>query len=302
MRTSIAIFLANDGDYQEALWDTGLRAAERHGLPVCGFWADNSARKQLRQIEACLNEPDDRRPTVMIVSPVREITLISAAHAAANLGVGWVQLQRWSDYVSDLRRKFPGLPIFVVTADHEAIGRIQGRQFKVLLPNGGKLVYVRGPLGTSSAMGRFAGVQEVLKDSRIELFSINSDWTVDGGRRAIQEWMRSVPTRELHRFVVGAQNDAMAMGARAGLEEIAATRAGFSVDAIPFCGCDGSPRYGQRLVTEGRLTSTVIMPAGAGIAIDHVAAMLGGAPPPPPQIVLAPSSFPDLRVLEGLVA
>jgi ribose transport system substrate-binding protein len=300
MGCRIALFLVNDGDYQELLWDNCQEAAHRHGFPVRSFWAENDSHKQLKQIESCLNEPEDQRPTAVIVSPVSEIALISTAHTAAGLGIGWALLQRWSNYMTDLRREFSKLPIFSVMADQHDIGRIQGRQFKALLPHGGRLVYIRGPLGTSSAMRRSAGVQQVLQDSSIDLSPINSDWTTDGGARALHDWIRRTEGRELEGVVVAAQNDAMAMGARRALEEVARTRTGFSPESIPVCGCDGSPGYGQRLVRENKLTSTVIMPPGAGRAVDEIASMLAGGPRPHAQIVLDPVSFPELGVLADL--
>jgi ABC-type sugar transport system substrate-binding protein len=302
MGVRIALFLMNSGDYQELLWNDCLQAARRHGFAVRAFWADNDSQKQAKQIQACLSEPEDQRPTVVIVNPVREIALISTAHAAAGLGVGWVLLLRWSNYLTDLREEFAHLPIFSVMADQREVGRIQGRQFKALLPRGGELVYIRGPLGTSSAMSRFAGVQEILQGSSIEIATLNGDWTAEGGARAMRGWTTAFQKGELPRFIVGAQNDAMAVGARKALEEIAKERPNFAVESVRICGCDGSPRYGQRLVTEGRLTSTVIMPPGAGRALGEIASMIGGGPRPAAQVILEPQSLPELPLLQGLAA
>jgi ribose transport system substrate-binding protein len=298
MHCRIALFLMNNGDYQELLWDDCLQAAHRHGFPVRAFWADNDSQKQVKQIERCLSEPEDQRPNVVVVNPVREIALISTAHAAARLGVGWVLLGRWSDYLTELRAQYPALPIFSVTTDQREVGRIQGRQFRALLPAGGVLVYVRGPLGTSSAMHRFAGVQETLEGSAIQMLTLNGDWTVEGGARAVREWTRDSKSSDVPQFIVGAQNDAMAMGARKALQELAQERPAFP----GICGCDGSPRFGQRLVTEGKLTSTVVMPPGAGTAVEEISSMLAGSARPPAQIVLAPVSFPELDLLGGLAA
>src|SRR5580693_10645271 len=120
MSSTIALFLMDGGDYQRLLWSDCLLAAERHGFPVRAFWADNDCRKQLRQIQGCLNEPEATRPTVILVSPVREIALISMAHLAAHLGIAWVQLLRWSDYLAPLRLELPHVPIFSVMADQHA--------------------------------------------------------------------------------------------------------------------------------------------------------------------------------------
>lgn len=301
MRCRIALFLVNDGDYQELLWDDCQEAAHRHDFPVRSFWADNDAHKQLKQIESCLSEPEDQRPTAVIVSPVREIALISTAHGAARLGIGFTLLQRWANYMTDLRREYANLPIFSVMADQRDVGRIQGRQFKALLPRGGKLVYIRGPLGTSSAMRRFAGLQEVLQGSAIEMSPLNGDWTIEGGARAMHEWMQGGEGSSWRQYVVGAQNDAMAMGARKALEDLA-HESSIPIDGIRVCGCDGSPAYGQRLVRERKLTSTVIMPPSAGRAVDEIASMLGGGPRPHAQILLDPLSLPELGVLGKLAA
>jgi ABC-type sugar transport system substrate-binding protein len=302
MSGRIALFLADGGEYQELLWDNCQEAAQRHGFAVRAFWADGDSQKQLRQIQGCVNEPEDQRPTIIIVSPVREIALISTAHAAASVGIGWVLLHRWANYMTHLRREFSNLPIFSVMADQDDIGRIQGRQVKALLPHGGKIVYIRGPLGTWSAIRRFAGLQEVLQGTAIELSSVNSDWTTEGGARAMRDWLRASPLVTVSRFVVTAQNDAMAMGARNVIGEVAGGRPGFDVEGFRVCGCDGSPNYGQRLVTEGKLTSTVIVPHSAGRAVSEVASMMTSGSRPPAQIVLAPKSFPPLHVLQTLAA
>jgi ABC-type sugar transport system substrate-binding protein len=288
----------NDGDYQQLLLEDCLREARRHDFPVRAFSADNDSERQLQQIQACLKEPPGVRPTVMLVCPVRDTAMLSTAYAAARLGVGWVLLGRWSCYMAHLREEFPRLPVFSVTPDQVEIGRIQGRLFRALLPDGGDLLYIRGPLGISSATRRFEGVQEALRGSSIQMSAISSDWTNDGGRRAATEWLQILRKGQLSRFVVGAQNDAMAMGARSALSAAAATRSDPSMARIPIVGCDGSPDYGRRLVSEGKLAATVIMPPTTGRAVSEIAAMLEDKEEPPQaEIVLGPASFPDLNAL-----
>jgi ABC-type sugar transport system substrate-binding protein len=296
----IALFLQSDNDYQQALRDDGLAAAKRHGFSVRVFSAWDKSATQTEQIHACLREPKDQRPTIFLIAPVRESALLSTAYAAARQGVGWVLLGRWSEYMADLRAEFPRLPIFCVAADQNEIGRIQGRQFRALLPGGGELVYIRGPLGTSSAIRRFEGVREVLQDAPIKLFALSSDWTTEGGAQAMNDWLQVFRWRDFPKFVVGGQNDTMTMGARGALMEAVRTRPEASLRQVVFTGCDGTPRYGQRLVLEGTLRATVIMPPTSGRAMDEVAAMVvEGRARPPAEINLAPSSFPDLRTLSA---
>ena len=296
-RCFVALFSMDDGEYQELLRDEFLRTARGYGFPSRVFRADSDSEKQVAQIQDCLREPPDRRPTVIMVSPVRESPLLSTAYEAARLGVGWVSLLRSWDYVNDLRKEFSDLPIFSVVADQTEIGRMQGQQLLALLPRGGELVYIQGPIGTSSAVRRHAGLQEVLRGAAVNMFTLHSDWTREGGARAMLDWARVFQGRELPAFIVGAQNDLMAMGARDAIEELARERPRFSRESAFFCGCDGSPSYGQRLVTEGKLASTVIMPLCAGRAISEIASMLHGGPLPPATIELRPESFPNPHLL-----
>jgi hypothetical protein len=93
------------------------------------------------------------------------------------------------------------------------------------------------------------------------------------------------------------------MGARTALEELASRSIQISAGSVPFCGCDGSPAYGQKLVGQGKLASTVIMPPSAGRAVSEIALMLRGAPRPAAQILLPPVAFSGERLerprLEG---
>jgi ABC-type sugar transport system substrate-binding protein len=294
----IALFLMADYEYFEFVREDCVATARRHNFSLRVFGAENDSDKQIAQIQACLREPSPLRPTVIFVWPVLEAALLPCAYAAARAGVGWVLLNRRTGYMNHLRDEFSKLPIFSVSADQREIGRIQGKQFRAMLPEGGEVLYLRGPLGTSSASGRFEGVQEVLSDSSIEIISIHSDWTTEGGASAVTEWLAVCGKREFPRFVIGAQNDAMAMGARQALQQAATARGRPPIAKIRISGCDGSPNYGCRLVGEGKLTATVVMPSPAGRAVTELATTLqSGQHKPAAEILITPSSFPDLERL-----
>jgi ABC-type sugar transport system substrate-binding protein len=310
----IALFLRRkDDDYQELLHEQCVASARAHNFEVRVFWADDDVAVQVRQIEQCVGERDGLRPTVLLVHPVREVALVSTAHSAARAGIGWVLLNRWSDALMDLRQEFPRLPIFSVSPDQHEVGRIQGSQFRSLLPQGGEVVYIRGPMGTSTASRRLEGVQDALQPGAIDslgegagvpsarrpvrIYVVNSDWTRSGGEEAMREWMQVFHGGPYPRFVVGAQNDAMALGARSAFE--AATHTA-PPGEIRFTGCDGSPAVGQRMVGEGKLTATIVIPATTGRAVNEVASMVGGGPRPLADIALGVTSFPELSELMAL--
>jgi ABC-type sugar transport system substrate-binding protein len=98
MHPRLALFSMDGGEYQELLRDDCQQAANRHRLNLRVFQADGDSQKQVRQIQSCLAEPPEQRPTAIIVCPVREVSLLSVAHATARRGIAWVFLLRWSDY------------------------------------------------------------------------------------------------------------------------------------------------------------------------------------------------------------
>lgn len=256
--------------------------------------ADNNAKRQAAQIRDVLSESGSRLPSVILVSPVQENALAGLAREAGRKGVGWVVLNRWSESMLELREEFPGLPIFSVTPDQYEIGHVQGRQFKSLLPRGGEVLYLSGPASTSSARRRSEGLARELGDSSIRLHTVNSDWSSEGGQSVIQAWLERLPRETLRTLVVGAQNDSMAAGACRALADEARRRNREDVMRLPVTGCDGANGFGQRLVAEGMLTATVLVPPVAGRAVDELAAYFRGEPLPPAEIVLGVSSFPEL--------
>ena len=294
----IALFLqARDNDYQQLLRDDCLTAASQRGFSVNVFFAEGDADRQVQQLRETLREPPAKRVLAVMVSPVRESTLVPTVHDALRAGVGWIALSRWSDYLSEQRDKFPGIPVLCVLPDHEEIGRIQALQFRALLPRGGELVYIRGPLGTFSAERRLAGMQKGLAGSTLRPVVFNSDWSKEGGERAMGDWIRVFGGRELPPCVVGAQNDRMAMGARLALLGAVDRNNRDALKRFAITGCDGSPSYGKRLVSEGQLVATVVVPPVSGRALAELAAVLDGGPPPPLAITVEVRSYPDVNLL-----
>ena len=261
------------------------------------FSAEDDADQQVRQIRETVETRQIARPIAVLVSPVRESVLLTIAHEALRAGVGWVLLNRWSDTLLELRGEFPHLPIFAVNPDQSEVGRIQGRQFRTLLPQGGELLYIQGPLGTSSAHRRFASMQEEIAVTPIRVVTFNSDWSTEGGAEATNEWLRIFRGRSLPVCVVGAQNDEMAVGARTALLNETSDQQRALARRIPVTGCDGSPSYGQRLVKAGDLAATVVIPPVAGRAVDEIVSMLDQGRSPRAEIVIEVSSHPDLAVV-----
>ncbi len=286
-----------NNDYQCLQRDACRDAAKRHRLALTELSARNDAEQQLQQIKDCLAEPEAIRPRALLVHPVAEVSLRAVAEQAARLGVAFVLLNRWCAYVEELRGRYPRIPIFCVVPDQCAIGRIQGQQFKKLLPDGGELLYITGAFYTSSAQLRLAAVMSELAETDIEMVIKNGDWSVASGTWAAQDWLQKACAPAASGCAVGAQNDRMAVGARAALVSAAIELQRPGLLDIPVAGCDGTVAEGQACVRTGELCATVVMPSTADAAVDRLVCAWDSGEIPPAEISMEVRSFPDLSLV-----
>jgi ABC-type sugar transport system substrate-binding protein len=292
----IALFLRADrNDYQELLLQDARAAAQRYGLPLSALMGQNDAAQQQRQIRDCFDEPAAGRPAAIIAFPVSESGILPLAQAATRLGIGWVTLNRNTDFMGQLRLDYPALPLFCVNPDQLEIGRIQGKQIKALLPKGGHVVCIQGPTAVPSAQRRLAGLKQELEGTATSLTIHVADWSFAGGADAATRWMDSLAGGSVRDCVVLGQNDEMAMGARTVIKGAAVRRP--ELASLRFAGCDGTPGFGQRLVAEGQLDATVIIPSTSGLAVEQVAAVLQGRSPPIDDFSPVVTSLPELSQL-----
>lgn len=222
--------------------------------------------------------------------------LASAARAAATAGIAWALLNREADYISELRRSSKA-PVFRLSSDHKEIGRIQGRQFRALLPKGGSVLYIQGPLG-DAADGRTAGMLET-KPANITTRMLRGNWTEASGQKAVSSWLALSTSRDEHIVVVGAQNDSMGMAARQTFEAQSAKSERDKRSNILFTGCDGLPKTGQEWVRRGLLKATVVVPANTGMALEILVNAIRNRVNPPETAFTQVTSFPSLEALAG---
>ena len=254
-------------------------------------FAENNAIQQIQQLYRVIRK--EPRPHAILLESVAGEGLERVARTAAVAGIGWLLINRKVPYFDELRREYPKLPIGQMSTDQLEIGRIQGAQFRALLPKGGRLLYVQGPPDTSAAQQRLQGAQEALAGSPIELSVVEGQWTEASGATAVERWLRL--KREID--VIGCQNDIMAVGAGHALASV-----GSAVDArwVPRTGVDGLPEGGQRLVRSGQLAATVVVPSNTGPGLQVLARYYRTGASFPAETLLRPSSFPELHALSSL--
>jgi ABC-type sugar transport system substrate-binding protein len=262
---------------------------------VSVYSAERDTAVQVRQVQAVLNE-SGYHPAAILVSPVREAALVGVARDALSKQIPWTFLCRWSDSVRQLRAEFPDVTVCAVSADQASIGRMQGQLSRVLLREDEEILYVQGLPGTSSAERRLAATREELMNLAARFSVVHGDWSADSGSAAMQRWLQGFSGRSVPKFLVVAQNDNMAFGARKALIEWAGDRRG--VDGIRIIGCDGVPNFGQRMVNEGVLTATVVVPSVAGRAIEQVLSGTRSAQRgTPEELLVSVTSHPEPMVL-----
>jgi ribose transport system substrate-binding protein len=216
------------------------------------------------------------------------------ARAAAAAGIGWVVLNHEVDYVLELRRTYK-VPIFSISSNHQEVGRIQGKQFAALLPNGGNILYIEGPANSSAAKERTVGMNRS-KPANIQVKTMRANWTEESAYRTVSSWLRLSTSQESHIDLVGAQDDSMAMGARKAFSEIAERdRARWM--KIPFTGCDGMPKTGQAWVRNGTLAATVFIRQNTDLAIEMLVDASRKGSTLPEHKVTDPESVPSLADL-----
>jgi len=284
-----------DNDYQIEQATSAETAASKLNVELQIVYADNDAINQSTQILKAVQAPAAVRPHAVIFEPVGGTALPQVARAAVTAGIGWAILNREATYVAEFR-KTSTAPIFSLSSDHLEIGRIQGRQFAVLLPQGGSVLYIQGPTENSAAKERTAGMQQT-KPSNVQVALLKGQWTEESAQKAVRSWLKLSTSQRAAIDLVAAQDDSMAVGARKAFQELPeADRERWL--KLPFLGCDGLPKTGQAWVRSGLLTATIFIPPNAGRAIEMLVDALVHKKHLQEAAVTAAESVPSLEELQ----
>jgi ABC-type sugar transport system substrate-binding protein len=290
----VALFLTNaDNDYQQGLKREAEAAAAKAGFELEVFFAGAHPGKisieQPQQIYRVVNRDPARRPVATIIFPLMDVPPTVKDVVAARVGL--VILRGRPKIVEELRNANPGLPIFAVSSDQLETGRVQGRQLRALVPEGGTVLGVFGNPLANSAIERAAGLREVLEGSPIRLTTVNGDWGADSGEEVFSKWIRQ-PWNKEKLAAIACHNDAMAMGVRKAVKKAASEAAFAYLGGIPILGIDGSPDVGLKAVDSGELAATIVMPPVTKNAVELLARALAGEKIPA-FVTLEPKPYPE---------
>ncbi|MFZ0773035.1 MAG: substrate-binding domain-containing protein [Candidatus Sulfotelmatobacter sp.] len=285
-----------ENDYQAEQSASATEAAHRLGIKIEIIYADNDAVNQSQQLLKIIQDKT-QRPDAILVEPVGT-PMPQVAKAAVAAGMGWGILNREADYIAELRRS-ARIPVFAMSPDQEEVGRIQGKQLAALSTEG-NILYIEGPSSSSAANLRSQGMVSS-KPGGIAMKVLKGDWSERSAHQAVKSWLSLSTSRQLHIQAVVCQNDAMAMGARKTLLDLAGADRERWLNT-PFTGCDGVTTTGQEWVRRGQLRATVVIPPMAGLALEMLARAVSTSSMPAERTLCAPRSFPTIAEIGARAA
>jgi len=296
----VRLFLPDsDNPYQERQAAHAHAAARRLGIDLDVEFAAGDFSLQVRQIFKATRQDGDGLSAV-VVMPVQESALKSLSEATVSMGIGWVYLNRGANNIDALRRANPKVPSFLVTPDQHEIGRVHARQLRRLFPQGAQILYIQGRVTTCSSEARAAGLRAGLAEPgpRIEIVStVDGNWSAKDAEASTARWLQLMLPARLRIDAVVCQSDFMAMGALEALRTTSDKLGMPLLRELPVLGCDGVADVGQRLVEEGHLTATVVVPTTADKALESLVAFARDGAAVPEEIRLAARGYPEDRVL-----
>jgi ribose transport system substrate-binding protein len=289
----------NENDYQQEQQAAAEKAARRLGVDLKIVHANNDAVTQSQQLLHYIQGTAGSRPDAIVFEPAGGTGFPQVARAAVAADIGWVILNHEADYLKELR-KGCHVPAFSISSDHEEVGKLQGRQFGALLPQGGSILYIEGPANSSAAHERTAGMKKT-KPANIQVKTMRANWTEDSAYRTVSSWLRLRTSQETFIDLVGAQDDSMAAGARKAFAEIAVGERERWLK-IPFTGCDGLPKTGQSWVRSGLLAATIFIRPNTDLALEMLTEAIRTGSQPAQGKLLAPESVPTIEELTARAA
>ena len=289
----VVALTTRENDYQAEQAVAVTEMAARLGATIQIIYADNDAVNQTQQLIKIIQDPA-QHPTAILVEPVGT-GMPQVAKAAVAAGIGWGIINSDPDYIAELRRGGE-VPVFSVSTDQSEVGRIQGKQLSVLVPEG-NVLYIEGPFNSTATQQRTKGMLST-KPAAVVLKTLKGDWTERSAHNAAKSWLSLGSSRDLQIRGVICQNDAMAMGARKAFVDLTEKDRERWL-SIPFTGCDGVTKTGQDWVRRGLLKATIITAPAAGTALELLAKAVNAGSMPPDHTLIPPKSFPAIAELQG---
>lgn len=263
--------------------------ADRLGVQLEVISAEMDPVAQGQQLLTLVQSRTSVKLEGILVEPVSAVGLPRVAEAAVAAGIAWVVSNAEVDYVATLRRNSK-VPVFVVSQNHLEVGRIQGRQIGAILPNGGSVLYLRGPSMSWWATKRFEGLEST-KPKNVEVKTLKIvGSTSESAYNTVCSWLSLSKARPEGTQLIVSQNADFIDGAKTAFET--STERTKWLD-LPRAGVGVSDRSRPR-VDQREWCAAVV----TSLTMDRALEMLVGATMdglmPPEQTLVDAYSYPHV--------
>jgi ribose transport system substrate-binding protein len=293
-RLRIVVSLPNDNAYQHEQGAVAKSAGKLMGLDVQVIHAEDDSITQSQQLLKIIQAPQEARPSAFLVEPVTATGLRRVAEVAVAEGIAWVISNSDVDYLKQLR-KSPRVPVFAVTQGQFEIGRLQGKQFAALLPQGGSVLYIEGPSMSFVAVQRREGMEST-KPRNVQLTSLRSKWSEESAYQSAGAWLRLATSRAEKFDLVAGQTHELALGARKAFQNLDNQEQQKRWLGVPFIGI-GILSQVKPLVDGHVLAAAVVTSVTMELALRILVRAIETQVQPPERSMVEASSFPDLDKL-----
>ena len=288
--------LPSDTSYLQEQADTAKAAAKRLGVDLQIFFAKGDPIMQSQQLLEILQSRSTPRPDGIIIEPASPTGLPQVAATAVDAGIGWVVSNANVEYLGGLRGKSK-VPVFTVSQDHVEIGRIQGRQMGALLPQGGSVLYLRGPATNSLACKRTEGMEST-KPANIQVKVLNMMWNEESACKSLSSWLRLSTVRAAGTQLISSQGSDFITAARKAFQGHSESAERDKWFAVPHVGT-GTLRQIKPLVDKRVLQGAAVTSATTDTALEMLVGAFRGGSQPAECTFVGSSSYPSLEELAG---
>ena len=291
-KLKFALSVPGDTMYLRAQTTAAQATADRLGVELEVVSAQMDAVAQGQHLIDLVHSRTSR-PDGILVEPVNAAGLRRVAEAAVAAGIGWVVSNAHVDYIGALRRNSK-VPVFQISQDHVAVGRIQGRQISAILPNGGSVLYLRGPQMSWWATKRFEGMESA-KPKNVEVRSLKVlASTAEGAYNAVCSWMNLTRQRPEDTQLIVSQNADFITGARQAFETTATGPERAKWLALPCAGV-GVVERSKPLVDQGAMCAAVVTSLTMDRAVEMLARSMKNGLQPPEHTFVDAYSYPSIE-------
>ena len=262
----VALLLADEGNaYQQLLVKEAQELSGKYGVEVLPpLFAGNREVKQISQFYDCIASATP--PDGIVSMLVSAESMKGSVEEVAKAGIDCVLVNRIPAFLPQMSEEHTGVLLASVAPDQVEIGRFQGRQCLRLLPDGGNVILVLGVPGAPSVLERREGFLELAGD-HVTTQELHGRWLMDRAEAVVSHFLGVGGTKKAVDLFV-CQNDPMAAGVRAALDNQAKLYGSAEIAKIPIIGCDGLPDEGQRMVRTKKIDATVVMPPSSPQALE----------------------------------